>query len=225
MTIFSLPIFGIILTIACFAAGVQVRKALPHPLVNPLIIANVLLILTILLTPVTMEQYMQGGNIVQIFVVPATIVLAVKIYRQRSLLKANVIPIIAGCIAGSAASILSVLFLCRIFGIDERITSSLLPKSVTTAIALELSEKHAGLGGLTVSAVILTGMFCIAAAPFFVKICRLKDPVAVGIAMGSSGHAIGTSAALELGETQGAMSGLAMGIMGIITSVLFVIFF
>jgi putative effector of murein hydrolase len=221
----SLPVFGIIVTIACFALGVQIKKLAPYPLVNPLFIANILLILVICLTPITMEQYMKGGNIIQLFVVPATTILAVKIYHQRALFKANVIPIIAGCIAGSAASLLSVMALCRIFKIDEIVTASLLPKSVTTAIALELSNTHGGLVGLTISAVILTGMFCVAAAPFFIKVFKLKDPVAAGVAMGASGHAIGTSAALELGETEGAMSGLAMGIMGIITSVIYVLFF
>jgi putative effector of murein hydrolase len=221
----SLPVFGIIVTILCFALGVQIKKAVPHPLVNPLFIANILLILLICLTPVSMEQYMKGGNIIQLFVVPATTILAVKIYHQRALLKENVIPIVAGCVTGSAVSIISVLFLCRLFAIDQTVTASLLPKSVTTAIALELSDKHGGLVGLTISSVILTGMFCVAAAPFFIKIFKLKDPVAAGVAMGASGHAIGTSAALELGETQGAMSGLAMGIRGIITSILFVIFF
>jgi putative effector of murein hydrolase len=221
----SLPVFGIIITIACFSLGVQIKKLLPHPLVNPLFVANILLILLLCLTPLSMDQYMKGGNIIQLFVVPATTILAVKIYHQRALFQENVIPIIAGCIAGSAASIVSVLALCRLFKIDETVTASLVPKSVTTAIALELSNTHGGLVGLTISSVILTGMFCVAAAPFFIKVFKLKDPIAAGVAMGASGHAIGTSAALELGETEGAMSGLAMGIMGIITSLIYVLFF
>jgi putative effector of murein hydrolase len=221
----SLPIFGIILTILCFAVGVKIKKLLPHPLVNPLFIANILLILVICLSPVSMEQYMKGGNIILLFVVPVTIILAVKIYQQRTVFKDNVIPIVAGCAAASIVSVISVLFLCRLFGIDKTVTASLLPKSVTTAIAMELSAKHGGLVGLTVPSVILTGMICVAAAPLFTKFLKLKDPVALGVAMGASGHAIGTSAALDLGEVEGAMSGLVMGIMGIITSILFVIFF
>jgi putative effector of murein hydrolase len=102
---------------------------------------------------------------------------------------------------------------------------SLLPKSVTTAIALELSEPYGGIPGVTASAVIVTGIFSAAVSPFLIKALRLKDPVAAGVAMGACGHAIGTSAALELGETEGAMSGIAIGLMGIITSALYVILF
>ncbi|MDR1931134.1 MAG: LrgB family protein, partial [Treponema sp.] len=192
--ILSLPVFGIILSIACFAAGVLLKRRLPRFAPSPLFTANVLLILVLHFTPLTMEQYLKGGNMILLFIVPATTILAVKIYRRRAVLKANVISIIAGCIAGSAASLLSVSLLCRAFGIDKTVGASLLPKSVTAAIALELSENHGGLGGLTVSAVILTGMFCAAAGPFFIKTLKLKDPVAAGLAMGASGHAIGTSA-------------------------------
>jgi putative effector of murein hydrolase len=115
-----------------------------------------------------------------------------------------------------------VLFLCRVFGIGEALTISLLPKSVTTAIALELAGKNGGIRGIAATAVILTGMACAAFAPSFVKVFRLKDPVAVGIACGASGHAIGIVTALEMGETQGAMAGIAITLMGIITSVIFI---
>jgi putative effector of murein hydrolase len=190
-----------------------------------MLIANVLVILVIIYTPVTLEQYLAGGNIITMFIGPVTVILALRIYHQRSLLRANIIPILGGCIAGSAASLFSVLFLCRLFEISEVLTVSMLPKSVTTAIALELSGKNGGLAGVTISAVIITGTFSSAFSPFFIKLFRLKDPVAAGIAMGSSGHAIGTAAALELGETEGAMSGLALSITGIITSLIFVIMF
>ncbi|MDR2182249.1 MAG: LrgB family protein [Treponema sp.] len=222
--LFSLPVFGIILTVFCFYLGVQTRRLLPHPLVNPLFVANIYLILFFVLTPLTLPQYMRGGTIIQLFIVPATTILALKIYRQRRLLFANVIPIAAGCLAGSVVSIGSVLLLCKLFNIEEVLRISLLPKSVTTAIALELSEQNGGLRGLTVTAVIVTGMTSCVLAPFLIKVFRLKDPVAAGIAMGASGHAIATSAALELGETEGAMSGLAMALMGIITSVIFAVF-
>ncbi|MDR1390519.1 MAG: LrgB family protein [Treponema sp.] len=223
-TLFSLPVFGIIITVICFYAAAQTRRVINHQLVNPLFVANIYLILLLWFTPVTLDQYMQGGNIIQLFIVPATTILALKIYHQRRLLFANVVPIFAGCLAGSVVSIVSILFLCRLFNIEGALRVSLLPKSVTTAIALELSEQNGGYRGLTVSAVIVTGMVSCIFAPFFIKIFKLKDPVAAGIAMGASGHAIGTSAALELGETEGAMSGLAMALMGIITSVIFVFF-
>ena len=216
----SLPLCGMLITIACYVIGVSINKKIKSPLTNPMVIANILITLVILYTPLTLEQYLAGGNMITLFIGPVTVILALRIYRQRALLRANVIPILGGCIAGSAASLFSVWALCRLFGLDRTITISILPKSVTTAIALELSRNSGGLGGLTVSAVIVTGIFISAFAPFFIKMFRLNDPVASGIAIGAAGHAIGTATAIELGETEGAMSGLAMGIMGIITSVI-----
>jgi putative effector of murein hydrolase len=153
------------------------------------------------------------------------VILALRIYRQRALFKAHALPIVAGCAAGSAASVFSVLFLCRVFGVDQAAAISLLPKSVTIAIALELVQKNGGIPGLAASAVIVTGVFGAAFSPFFIKFFRLKDPIAAGVAMGASGHAIGTAAALELGEIQGAMGGIAISLMGIMTSLIFLFLF
>jgi putative effector of murein hydrolase len=221
----TLPICGIIITIACYMIGIWVRKLISSPFTNPMVIANILIILIILYTPLTLNQYLAGGNMITMFIGPVTVILALRIYRQRVQLKANIIPILGGCIAGSAASLFSVWGLCKLFRLDQVITMSILPKSVTTAIALELSRRNGGLGGLAVSAVIITGVTCAAFGPFFIKIFKLKDPLAAGIALGSSGHAIGTAAAIELGETEGAMSGLAIGFSGIITSVMCILLF
>ena len=223
--ILSMPIFGIIITIACYMAGLHIRKLISFPLTNPMVIANILIVLIILYTPLTLEQYLAGGAMITMFIGPVTVILALRIYRQWNQLKTNIIPILGGCLAGAAASLFSVFTLCKLFLIDQMITMSVLPKSVTTAIALELSQKNGGLQGLTVSAVIVTGITAAAFCPFFIKIFKLKDPLAVGIAIGSSGHAIGTATAIELGEIQGAMSGLAIGITGIITSVIYIFLF
>jgi putative effector of murein hydrolase len=223
--ILSLPVCGILVSIICYAIGVQVRKFIPSPLTNPMVIANILILLVIVLSPLTLEQYMAGGRIITMFIVPVTVLLALRIYRQRALLRANAIPILAGCITGSAASLFSVFLLCRLFDIDKAITISLLPKSVTTAIALELAQKNGGIPGIAASAVIITGVFSAAFSPFFIKLFKLKDPVAAGLACGASGHAIGTAAALELGEIQGAMGGIAISLMGIITSLIFLFLF
>ncbi|WP_010253269.1 LrgB family protein [Treponema primitia] len=218
----ALPVFGIILTIICYFIGFRVGKLVHSPLTNPMLIANALVILIVCVTPLSLEQYMAGGSMITMFIVPATTILALRIYRQRSLLRANIIPILLGCLAGSFASIGSIALLCRLFSLDTAVTLSMLPKSVTTAIALELSVKNGGLGGLTVSAVIVTGVFSASISPFLIRLFKLKDPVAAGVALGASGHAIGTAAALEQGEIQGAMGGIAIGIMGIITSLIFI---
>ena len=130
-----------------------------------------------------------------------------------------------GTIAGSLTSLFSIWLLCKLFNLERIITVSLLPKSVTTAIAMELSVNNGGLVGLAISAVIITGITSGTFAPIFVKIFKLKDPVAAGVAIGSSGHAIGTAAAIELGEIQGAMSGLSMSLIGIVTSVIYLFLF
>ena len=224
-SLLSLPICGILVTIACYSIGFIISKKISSPLTNPMVIANILIILIIVYSPLTLEQYLAGGNMITMFIGPVTVILALRIYRQRARFMANIIPILGGCIAGSLTSLFSVWILSRFFGLDRVITMSILPKSVTTAIALELSQKGGGLGGLTVSGVIFTGITSAAFSPFFIKVFKLKDPIAAGIAIGSSGHAIGTAAAIELGETEGAMSGLSMGIMGIITSVICILLF
>jgi putative effector of murein hydrolase len=218
----ALPVFGILLTMACYFIAFRLEKLIRSPLTNPMLIANTLIITVLCVTPLRLEQYMKGGGIITMFIVPATTILALRIYRQRALLRANIVPIVCGCLAGSFSSLGTVALLCRLFSIDRAMTISLLPKSVTNAIAMELSVKNNGFGGLTVSAVILTGVFSAAFTPFLIRLCTLKDPIATGVAMGASGHAIGTAAALKLGETQGAMGGIAIGIMGIITSLIFV---
>jgi putative effector of murein hydrolase len=224
-SLLSLPISGILVSIACYSLGVLVRKLLPSPFTNPLIISNILIILVIAYSPITIEQYNAGGNLISMFIGPATVILALRIYRQRAQLMANIVPILGSCIAGSAASLLSVWFLCRLFRIDKIITMSMLPKSVTTAIALELSGRAGGLSGLAVAAVIMTGMTSASFSPFFIKIFKLRDPNAAGLAIGASGHAIGTATAIELGETEGAMSGLAMSVSGIISAIIFLLLF
>jgi len=224
-SLLSQPVCGVLITIACYSLGVLIRKLLPSPFTTPLLIANVLVILIIACTPITIEQYLAGGNLVSMFIGPVTVILALRIYRQRAQLKANIIPILGSCIAGSAASLICVWFLCKLFKIDEIITVSMLPKSVTTAIALELSQRAGGLAGLTVTCIIITGITSASFSPFFIKIFKLNDPIAAGVAMGTSGHAIGTATAIELGETQGAMSGLAMALSGIISAVIFILLF
>ena len=224
-TILSLPLCGIIITIACHMFGLFMRKLIRSPLASPVVFSITLLILIITYSPITMEQYLAGGNMISMFIGPVTVILALHIYRQRALLKENIIPILGGTIAGSLTSLFSIWLLCKLFNLERIITVSLLPKSVTTAIAMELSVNNGGLVGLAISAVIITGITSGTFAPIFVKIFKLKDPVAAGVAIGSSGHAIGTAAAIELGEIQGAMSGLSMSLIGIVTSVIYLFLF
>ncbi len=215
--IFDSPYFGIALSVITFWTGVKLQRRLRTPICNPLIIAIVLTSGVLLIFRIPYESYNEGGEIINMFLAPATACLAVAIYTRIGMLKRYWLPIIAGCTAGSVASMLSVYELCRLFGLDGSMTVSLLPKSVTTPIAVSIAEPAGGMAPVTVVAVIITGILGSIISPFLIRLFRVTDPMAAGLAIGACSHAGGTSKAIELGELEGAMSGLAIGICGIIT--------
>lgn len=212
--------FGVALTVAAYWAGTKVQKKTGLVICNNIIIAVALLIAVLSIFDIPYEDYYQGGSIINMLLGPATACMAVTIYAKLDLLKKNWLPVLLGCLAGTVTSIGSILVLCRLFGLDEAMTVSLLPKSVTTPIASAVSESHGGIVSITVAAVIFTGILGNLLAPFLIKLFRVKDPLAAGLGIGACSHAVGTAKALELGETEGAMSGLAIGVCGIITAVL-----
>ena len=215
--ILSSPFFGIWLSIAAFGIGVKLQKKTGLVICNPLIVAIALVSATLLILKIPYESYEAGGAIINMFLAPATACLAVSIYTKAALLKENWIPVGVGAICGSLASMGSVYLMCRLFSLDEAMTASLMPKSVTTPIAVSISEGHGGMVPITVVAVIFTGILGSILAPGLIRLFKVEDPVTAGIAIGACSHAVGTSKALELGETEGAMSGLAIGICGILT--------
>ena len=204
---FASPFFGIALSIVAFSIGVWIQKKTGLVICNPLIIAIVLVSGVLLLFKIPYESYNEGGSIINMFLAPATSCLAVSVYTKMELLKKNWLPILAGCVAGSLTSMGSVFLLCRLFGL------------VTTPIAVGIAESHGGISSITVAAVILTGIMGSILAPFLIRIFRVKDSMTAGLAIGACSHAVGTSKAIEIGETEGAMSGLAIGICGIVTVV------
>ena len=209
----SSPYFGIALSVLAFGIGVKLNEKLKTPVCNPLVIAIVLIVGVLLIFKIPYEDYNAGGKIINMFLAPATACLAVAIYTKIQILKQYWLPILVGCTAGSLASMGSVYGLCRLFGLDKSLTVSLLPKSVTTPIAVSISEPAGGVVPITVAAVIGTGIL----GGIFIKLFKVSDPVAAGLAIGASSHAVGTSKAIEIGEVEGAMSGLAIGICGIVT--------
>lgn len=217
--IFASPFFGISLSIIAFWIGEKIQKKTRLTLCNPLLIAIALIIGILTLFRIPYESYNAGGAVINMFLAPATACLAVSIYTRIQLLKENWLPILVGCTLGSLSSMGSVYLMCRLFGLDEKITFSLLPKSVTTPIAVSIAERFSGVIPITVVAVIITGTLGSIAAPLLIRLFRVDNPVAAGTAIGACSHAVGTSKALELGETEGAMSGLAIGICGILTVV------
>ena len=211
------PFFGVALSVLAFWVGVKIQKKTGLVVCNPLLIGVILVIGLLLTLGIPYEYYDQGGSLINLFLSPATACLAVAIYSKVQLLKENWLPILVGCVVGSLVSMGSILGLCRLFGLDDAMTASLLPKSVTTPIAVSVSQAHGGIPSITVVAVILTGILGSILAPLLIRLFRVKDPIAAGLAIGACSHAVGTSKALELGETEGAMSGLAIGVCGLVT--------
>ena len=212
------PFFGITLTVGAYWVGVQAQKRTGLVICNNMIVSVALIIGTLLVLHIPYEAYYEGGSLINMFLGPATTCLAVTIYAKKDLLKRNWLPGLVGCLAGVIVSVGSVLAMCRLFGLDAAMTASLLPKSVTTPIATAVSEARGGIASITVAAVIFTGILGNLTAPFLGKLFRVRDPLAAGLGIGACSHAMGTAKALELGETQGAMSGLAIGVCGIITA-------
>lgn len=212
------PFFGITLTVVAYWLGVQAQKRTGLVICNNMIVSVALLIAVLTLFHIPYEAYYEGGSVINMFLGPATACMAVTVYAKKELLRKNWLPVLVGSLTGVVVSVASVLVMCRLFGLDAAMTASLLPKSVTTPIATAVSEGHGGIVSITVAAVIFTGILGNLTAPFLVKLFRVKDPLAVGLGIGACSHAMGTAKALEMGETEGAMSGLAIGMCGIITA-------
>lgn len=221
--IFYSPYFGISLTIISFFVGQKIQKKTGLMICNPLLIAVVLIIGILLVFRIPYEAYQQGGAVINMFLAPATACLAVSIYNKIQILKEHWLPILVGCTCGSSASMISVYIMCKIFHLDDAVTAAMIPKSVTTPIAVSIAESLGGLPSITVVVVIFTGILGSIFAPIMLKIFGVTESMTAGISIGACSHAIGTSKAIQIGETEGAMSGLAVGICGIIT-VIFSIF-
>lgn len=220
----SSPFFGLSLSAAAWCAGLWLQKKTGWVLCNPLLVAGVLIIALLAVFDIPLEKYNIGGDFIKLMLGPVTAVLALNIYRQRKILREHFLPVLAGCLAGSVVSLLSVLALCQVFQMEDLLTASLLPKSVTTAIAVGIAvgiaESRGGIQGIAAAAVAMAGITGAVCAPLFAKWFRITDPVAEGLAIGACSHALGTTKAMEIGELQGAMSSIAICVCGIFTSLI-----
>ena len=218
MNIFTDNIFfGLFISLVAFEIGLIIYKKTKFPLFNPLLIAIILVIGFLKIFNIYFDTYNKSGQFINMFLGPATIVLAVPLYKQFELLKKNFIPIIIGITVGSLVGILSIIAISVFFKLDRLITISLLSKSVTTPIGIEITNQLGGLTPVTVLAIILSGIVGAIVAPTVCKVFKITNPVAIGVGIGTASHAVGTSKAFELGETEGAMSSLSIGIAGVIT--------
>lgn len=219
-TITATPMFGLSLSVFAFLAGRWFQKKTGWFLANPLITATALCITVLLVFGIPYENYALGGDVINMMLAPVTAMLALGIYDQAAVLKKYFVPVLLGCTAGSLTSIFSIIGLCRLFGLDEVITASLMSKSCTTPIAMSIAESHGGITAITAAAVFFAGNTGAIFAPLFAKWLHISDPIAQGIATGACSHALGTTKAREMGEVQGAMSSIAIGVCGLISVVI-----
>ncbi|MGX7200277.1 LrgB family protein [Enterococcus nangangensis] len=213
----SNPLFGLVLSVGVFLLATKLFHRFPYPFFNPLVVTVVAIILFLKVTGISYENYYQGGSILNTLITPATVALGIPLYNTLHLLKHHARSILVGITFGAVMSCLMMVGLGVLFRLEESVIVSSVPKYVTTAIAMELSEGLGGISAVTLVMVVFTGISGSIMGPAILKIFRIEDPVAQGIALGSTAHAIGTARAMEIGEVQGAMSGLSIGVTGALT--------
>jgi len=213
----GLSLFPLVLTLGAFQLGRFCQQKWKSPLCNPILIAVILIIPVLLLTKLPYETYKTGMGAISWLLTPATVCMALPLYNQLKVLKKSLPAALAGIVAGTLASLGCIAGLCLVLGLERTVSVSLLPKSITTAIGIALSGELGGIPTLTVASIMVTGLFGNIVARGVCRLFRIKEPAAVGLAIGAASHAIGTVRAREIGEEEGAISGLAIVICGILT--------
>lgn len=212
--------FGLALSLFMYFTVDFLKKWVKTSLFNPLLISSLLIILILSLLKIEYSEYNQSAQWLHFMLTPATIVLAVPLYQQFKLLQEHALVIFLGVLSGVIASLISVYLLSLLFGLDQTMLITLLPKSITAAIAIGVAGEYQGIVTITVAAVIITGITGNVIAEPVCKFFRIKNPIAKGIAIGTSSHVVGTSKAMEMGEVEGAMSSLAIVVAGLTTVIL-----
>ena len=216
----SNPMFGILITLIAYEIGLYLQGRTGLAILNPLLISTILIILFLVITGIDYDAYNVGGKILTFFITPATVALALPLYRNFKLLVENIWPIFIGIIGGIIVNFISIYFLVKYTNLDMQLFYSLVPKSVTTPIGIELSSQIGGMPQITIAAIIISGLTGVMAGPIIFKVFKINDKVARGIAYGTTAHALGTTKAIEEGEVEGSMSGLSIGISGLLTAVI-----
>ena len=211
---------GVSLSLIAYMIGAMLKKKLKLGFFNPLLISIVISILVLLVGKIDYDTYNEGAKYLSWLLTPATVCLAIPLYEQWELLKHNYKAVLLGLLAGTVTSLTTVFVLAKIFGFSHEEYVTLLPKSITTAIGMGVSEELGGYVTITVAVIIITGVLGNMLGEGICRLCRITEPISKGLAFGAASHAIGTAKAIELGEVEGAMSGLAIAVSGIMTVVL-----
>ena len=207
--------FGAVISVVGYLIGIFLRKKIS--VLNPLLVSIIFVIAVIKIFHIDYETYNSGAKYISYLLTPATVCLAIPLYRQISVLKEQAKEVFIGILAGVLASMGSILLMSYLFGLTHEQYVTLLPKSITTAIGMGVSEELGGIQTITVAVIIITGVLGNIIAEAVLKIFRIKEPVAKGLAIGTASHAIGTTKALEIGEIEGAMSSLSVAVAGLMT--------
>ncbi len=216
--------FGAAASIAFYELGLLIKKKCKLAIFNPLLISIVFTVLLLVCCQIDYDKYYEGAKYISYFLTPATVCLAIPLYEQFELLKKNVKAIMAGILAGVISSVLTVLVVSIMFGFTHEEYVTFLPKSITTAIGMGVSEQLGGYVSITVAVIIMTGVFGNVIGESVCRIFKITEPIAKGVALGSASHAIGTARAMEMGEVEGAMSSLSIAVSGLITVVVAAVF-
>lgn len=209
--------FGVMVSVLAYELGVFLKRRLKWAVCNPLLISIVLVMVILAALGIDYEDYNEGAQLLSYLLTPATVCLAIPLYEQMSLLKNHAKAIAAGVVSGVLTSLLSILAMAAVFGLGHEEYVTLLPKSITTAIGMGISEELGGIVTITVAVIIVTGILGNVIGEFIFRLFKIEEPIAKGIALGSASHAIGTAKAMEIGEIEGAMSSLSIAVAGLLT--------
>ena len=211
--------FGVAISLVGYVIGVQLKKKFKLAVLNPLMISIIFVVGVVLLFKLDYPSYKKQAEILNYLLTPATIALAIPLYQQLSLLRKNLLAVICGIISGVFASMSSVLAMSVLFSLSHEDFVTLLPKSITTAIGMGVSEELGGIQTITVAVIIVTGVLGNVIGEGVCKLFRITEPISRGLALGTAAHAIGTAKALEMGEIEGAMSSSSIAVAGLLTVV------
>lgn len=212
----SNPLFGLALSILAYLVGMLIYRRFPHPLTTPLLLSAVFIIIFLKVTGISYQDYYQGGVYLNNLIVPSTVALGIPLYKSFHLMKHHARSILFGSLLAVVVNTSFTALVAKIFGMDFFLAISLFPKSVTTAMAVGITEKLQGLTTVTLVVVVATGILTSVIGPTLLKWLKIDDPVAVGLSLGGTGHAVGTGTAFRYSSVAGAMGGLAIGVTGIL---------
>lgn len=216
----SISVWGVTVTLAAFALGSWINKKTGQAIFNPLLLGSIFVILFLSLVQIPVAEYKESVQIISYLLLPATVSLAVPLYEQWQIMKKNALAVLCGIAAGSVTSMVSILAVGVLLKLDPALTVSMMPKSVTTAIGVEVAAELGGIASLAGAMIVLTGILGNLSASALCRIAGLHDPVARGVAIGTGSHAVGTARALQMGPVEGAVSSLSIAVAGVLTAVI-----